>query len=160
MVSQKISLGPSKYEKPLFELATQVIKKIGAMKKPVILFCGPISTGGFGNVNENIDYLSSVIQTTEKAGISVFNQIDHERKMDLILKGHSGYDYPLLEFFYKPILESGKIEALLFLPLWETSVGSKWEHDFAKSISIPVFYLDGLFMAEIKSVYEKMRLPH
>ena len=159
MNSQGLTTKSAGAEKSLFELALQAIKEIELKKGSVIQFCGPISTGGFGNIDENIECISSTIQAAEKIGIPVFNQMAYERRMDLILENHTGYDYPLLEFFYKPILESGKIGALLFLPLWETSVGSKWEHDFAKSINIPVFYLEGPFIVEIRTIYEKIKSP-
>ena len=127
------------------------------MPKPVILFSGPISTGGFGSVADNIECLLSFISESSKRGISVFNQIVYEKRLDCILKDHKDYDYPLLNYFYKPILESGKINGLVFLPLWQSSIGSTWEHNFATSIGIPIFYSEYMLVEEIQKFYSNLK---
>jgi hypothetical protein len=95
-----------KYRAALSHLANESLLEISKLKPPVIQFCGPISTGGFGDVAENLEYLHSVIQASTERGMSVFNQILYEKRLGRILKDHHEYDYPLLDFFYTPILAS------------------------------------------------------
>jgi len=145
-----------KYKEDLSKLVEEALLEISKMKSPVIQFCGPISTGGFGNVTENLEYLHSAIQASTERGMSVFNQVSYEERLDKILKDHHEYDYPLLDFFYKPILTSKKISGLVFLPLWKTSVGSQWEHDIGESLHLPIHYLESMFVSEIESFYKTL----
>lgn len=140
----------------LNKLAEEALSEIEAIKKPVIQFCAPISTGGFGNLRDNLENLHSFIKHFDRSDISVFNQLKYERKMDKILRDHSEYDYPLLDYFYKPIFSSGKISGLVFLPMWETSIGCRWEYDFAKTLNIPVCIIENTTDLEIKSFYKKL----
>ena len=147
-----------KYENELKSLAREALSEIDKMKPPIIQFCSPISTGGFGSVIDNLNYISTFIKECSKHNISVFNQISYEKRLDDILKDHHEYDYPLLDFFYKPILTSGKIHGLIFLPLWQTSIGSKWEHDLGLSIGIPICYLEKMLFDEIKIFYKNINI--
>lgn len=156
MNSQKTCVDTGKYKAALSGLVEEALLEISELKPPVIQFCGPISTGGFGNVTENLEYLYSVIQASTEKGMSVFNQVSYEKRLDRILKDHHEYDYPLLDFFYNPILTSKKISGLVFLPLWETSVGSRWEHDIGQSLRIPIYYLETMLIREIKSFYKTL----
>jgi len=146
------------YKTALSDLAKEALLEISRMKLPTIQFCGPISTGGLGNVTENLERLSSVIQASKEKGMSVFNQVSYERRLGQILKDHHGYDYPLLDFFYKPILESKKISGLVFLPLWETSTGSQWEHELGQSLRLPIYYLKNMLASEVESFYRMLIL--
>lgn len=145
-----------KYKEALSGLVSEALLEISKMKAPVIQFCGPISTGGFGDVTENLEYLYSVIQASTEREMSVFNQVSYEKRLDKILKDHHEYDYPLLDFFYNPILTSKKISGLVFLPLWETSVGSQWEHDLGLSLHLPIHYLDSMLVSEIETFYKTL----
>lgn len=157
MGSQK-SYGNAKdtYKAALSILVKEALLEISKLKPPIIQFCGPISTGGFGSVAENLEYLNSVIQASKEKGLSVFNQVSYEKRLDQILKNHHEYDYPLLDFFYNPILASKKISGLVFLPLWETSVGSRWEHDIGQSLHLPIFYLENMLTSEVESFYKSL----
>ena len=140
----------------LNKLAEDALKEIDSLKKPVIQFCAPISTGGFGNLKDNLENLSSFISNFDNSGISVFNQLNYERKMNNILRDHTEYDYPLLDYFYKPIFSSGKISGLVFLPMWETSVGCRWEYEFAKTLNIPICIIDNNTDVDIKRFYKSL----
>lgn len=145
-----------KYKVALSNLVGEALLEISKMRRPVIQFCGPISTGGFGDTTENLEYLYSMIQASQEKGMSVFNQVSYEKRLDKILRDHNEYDYPLLDFFYNPILTSGKISGLIFLPLWETSIGSQWEHDLGQSLHIPIFYLKNMLISEIEAFYRTL----
>jgi hypothetical protein len=140
----------------LNELAAEAIMEITALKKPLIQLCAPISTGGFGNSKDNLENLNSFIKYFENTEISIFNQLKYERRMDKILRNHTDYDYPLLDYFYSPIFSSGKISGLVFLPMWETSIGCKWEYNFAKTLHIPILITENYTEAEIKIFYKTL----
>ncbi len=144
------------YTKKLNRLADKAISEISSLKQPVIQFCGPISTGGFGSDEYNIAVLKSYIDESIKSNISVFNQMKYEDEFNNILPNNRDYDYLLLEIFYRKIISSNNIKALIFIPLWQTSKGSVWEHEFAKSINKPIFYSENGLLSEIKSIYEKI----
>lgn len=133
----------------LLQLAKQAMYDIKKMKPPVIQICGPISTGGFGNIEDNINCLASVIEECQKNNLSVFNQLDYEPRLDMILKDYAEYDYPILEYFYLPILSSHAINGLVILPLWHTSIGTTWELNFAKNNNIPFIYLENILVEHI-----------
>ena len=156
MNSQKYDNTKERYKVALSGLVSEALLEISKMKVPVIQFCGPISTGGFGDVTENLKYLYSVIKASKEKGMSVFNQVSYERRLDRILKEHHEYDYPLLDFFYNPILKSGKISGLVFLPLWETSIGSQWEHDIGQSLHLPMYHLENMLIGEVESFYKTL----
>lgn len=146
----------NKYEKQLIKLAAKVISDISKNEGPTLQFCGPISTGGFGTVDENLCFLSSAIEYAKEKKYFVFDQASYERDLDRIMGNQNEYDYPILDFFYKPILSSGKIKALVFLPMWQTSTGSTWEHEFAKSVGIPIYYLERNLSVEIDDIYKQL----
>jgi len=157
MDSQKSYADTSgKYKVALSKLVDEALLEISKMRPPIIQFCGPISTGGFGNVTDNLEYLYSVIQASTEKRMSVFNQVSYEKRLDQILKDHHEYDYPLLDFFYNPILTSKKISGLVFLPLWETSVGSQWEHELGQSLHLPIHYLESMFVNEVETFYKTL----
>lgn len=84
----------------------------------------------------------------------VFNQLPFEEKFQKMLKGRreSGYPHDLLEEFYLPIFQSGKIKILFFLPGWEKSTGASWEHEKGMQFKIPIRYLDANFQEHMAPV--------
>lgn len=115
-----------------------------------VQFCGPISTGGLGNAEENIECLESFIIDSIKMGIPVFNQLKYENDFNTILGPMIGYDHDLLEYFYRPIFESGLIKYLIFLPNWETSYGCKWEMDLALKLGIQIIVMDDYLVSNLE----------
>lgn len=111
---------------------------LNRMDSPIIQVCGPISTGGTGSVSKNLKIFSFAINFLEEKGFSVFNQLPFEKTFDKIMRNYkiTGYDTPILEEFYKPIFESGKIKEIYFIPGWEQSTGAKWEYSYAKKLGI------------------------
>ncbi len=126
--------------KQLFDIALRIIKR---MPNPRTQVCGPISTGGVGNFEGNMKRIDSVINKLQEDGINVFDQTPFEVPMQRIkeLNPVEGYDYGLLDDFYLPIFESGLISKLYFLPDWESSTGSKWEHEQGVRFGIEIEYM-------------------
>ena len=156
MKKSKIQTDSEETKKQLLELSTIAIDKLRQLRGPVVQICGPISTGGFGNVEDNIRCISTVINACTENGISVFDQIKYEPTLDKILGLSTENDHYILDYFYKPILSSNIISALIFLPLWSTSTGSRWERDFALNNRIDVFDLENITIEELKSIKNRL----
>ena len=136
-----MSLHLTKQQGSLLVLSKKVIDRISKYSD-CIEFCGPISTGGFGNAVENIECLQSFIHEAQKKGLHIFDQLAFEKEINEILGPVKGYDYDLLEYFYKPILESGYIKKLIFIPGWQQSYGSCWEMEIGKQNNIEIIILE------------------
>ncbi|MFZ2150791.1 MAG: DUF4406 domain-containing protein [Candidatus Absconditicoccaceae bacterium] len=122
----------------LFDIAIDFIPR---MPQPLIQFCGPISTGGKGLIESNLAELDKAILFFAVKGVSIFDQIPFEEPMQRIKSSKQNYNYDLLNQFYVPIFQSGYIKKFVFLPGWESSVGARWEHDWAKKYGIKIEYL-------------------
>lgn len=115
--------------------------------------CGPISTGGRGSVSENLKCFNEAIQKLSGSKMKqlVFDQMPfepvfqnfHEERM---ARGENGYSMDLLNKFYLPIFESGKIRKLFFLHDWKSSIGATWEHKQAERLGMEIEYLPENFV--------------
>jgi len=107
------------------------------MPQPVVLVSGPISTGGRGSIAENLKAFAVAISEVKEKGNTVFNQLPFEDKfVELSKKSQLQYFRPILDDFFLPILKSGKISKIFFMPGWETSTGAKWEYEQAQKLGI------------------------
>lgn len=105
--------------------------------------CGPISTGGFGSIKANLNSFNDAIINLQSKNLNVFDQMPFEIPMKNLKYKLSGGEYmeDILTNFYLPIFESGRIQELYFLPHWQSSHGSNWEHEQAKRLGIKITYL-------------------
>ncbi len=123
----------------LREVAEDILKQMAA---PISMVCGPISTGGFGDISLNMERFRLAISTLEALGHNIFNQIPFEPRIGAIhFPGEDGYDWNILNHFYKPLFVSGFITRKFFIPNWETSVGARWEREQAALLGIEVVNL-------------------
>lgn len=124
--------------KTFYELVVIGHRILNRMQGLVAQVCGPISTGGNGSVEKNLKILAKAIEFLIQKRINIFNQLPFEGAFDRIMINYKtiGYDTPILEEFYGPIFESGKIKRVYFLPGWKKSVGAKWEYNYAKKLGI------------------------
>lgn len=127
--------------KQLFDIALKILARMP--DSPRTQVCGPISTGGKGSFEANMEYIDSVIKKLQEDGVNVFDQMPFEIPMSKIKKLNpvEGYDYNLLNDFYLPIFESGLVHKLYFLPDWKSSTGSKWEHEQAERLGLEIGYM-------------------
>jgi len=125
----------------LYNVAVAVLER---MPRPRVQMCSPISTGGAGSVEENLKRFEAAIEKLLKEKIVVFDQLPFEMSIRKIrqLNKKREYDTDLLKDFYLPIFESKLVDALYFLPDWESSTGARWEHEQAQRLGFEVIYLD------------------
>lgn len=123
----------------LFVVAYSVLLR---MPQPISMVCGPISSGGLGSKEKNLEVFRKTIKTLSDKGIIVFSQMPFEEPMWKIQKTpyYRGGCHTL-EGFYLPIFESGFIKRLYFIRGWESSLGATWEHAQAKRLGIEIVYL-------------------
>ena len=125
----------------LYSISTRVIKRI---PKPVSMVCGPITTGGLGNMESNLKRLNVEILKLQNEGHNVWDQAILEDATQILTEKNSKDKYyqDVLTDIYLPIFESGYIDEFYFLPDWQSSSGAKWEHEEAKRLGIKINYLD------------------
>ena len=110
--------------------------------RPMAIVCGPISTGGKGSRQANLEIFAKAIDRLSADGLFVFSQMPFENDMERIYNSSPElHGLRLLEEFYLPIFEMRFINMMCFLPGWERSVGASWEHEQAKRLGIPIIYL-------------------
>jgi len=123
----------------LFSVAHSVLLR---MPQPVSMVCGPITSGGLGTREKNLDAFKKTIKNLSEKGIVVFSQMPFEEPMWKIQKTpyYKGGCHTL-EGFYLPIFESGLVKKFYFIRGWESSLGATWEHTQAKRLGIEIIYL-------------------
>lgn len=127
----------------LATLVERALAEIELMPQPVVQVCGPISTGGSGEHENKKKLISAIKYVQSVLKESVFNQLKYEELFNKALGPKTNkYDYPLLENFYGPLLQSGLIKKMYFIEDWENSIGSKWEYDLAKKLGLEIEILD------------------
>lgn len=124
----------------LSKIALRIIKK---MPRSVGIVSGPISNGGAGSVEKNLEIFKETIERLRRAGENVFDQMPFEEHMFRISQDKTYFkgEDQLLQKFYLPLFESGFIQTMYFIRGWQTSYGAKWEHGQAIRLSIGIRYL-------------------
>lgn len=127
--------------KDLNKVAMNVLQRI---PRPTTQVCGPISTGGAGSIERNMQRMEKAIAHLSDRGHNVFNQLPFQQSMIRIIEREKnrGYSMALLTDFYQPIFESNLIHSLHFLPDWQSSKGATWEHHQAERLGIIIIYLE------------------
>lgn len=113
-----------------------------SMSTPVMEVCGPITTGD-RTIEQNVAIFKKTIARLAEEGNTVFNQMPFQETIERICEKQKivGYPSSLLDEFYLPLFESGKINTLCFLPGWEKSKGASWEHAQGQRLNLKIVYL-------------------
>jgi len=133
------------------ELAIVALNVLANMPKPIGQVCGPISTGGLGSIEKNLEVFEKTVHKLIDQGNNIFNQMPFEEPMQDIRKNSKKVhpqetNLELLEEFYNPVFESGYVEVLYFIPGWESSQGAKWEREQARRLGIKIIDLPKDFL--------------
>ncbi len=130
------------------EIALGQMNRISlAIGKGLDMVCGPISSGGLGSIEKNIERFNEAIDTLLTNGYSVFSQMPYEDKIwsirDMAEEDikNGAYDQNLLEDFYGPVFRSGLVKRKHFIPDWQSSIGACWEHNLATETGTDISYL-------------------
>ncbi len=124
----------------LYIIAQKIISR---MPKPIVQVCGPVANGGLGSVEANLNTFNETIKQLQSQGLNVFDQMPFEKPMQILKKKVLGEKTfkSIMNDFYLPIFKSGLVSAFYFMPTWQTSLGSKWEHEKVKELGIKIVYL-------------------
>lgn len=119
-------------------IALKALERFGT----ATMVCGPITTGGTGSKEKNLEIFQTTIAFLDKSGFMIFSQMPFEEALWRI-KDSPEYREPadLMNGFYLPLLRSGLVTTLFFIPGWEQSFGANWEHRMATELGIRIVYL-------------------
>lgn len=127
----------------LSEISDFALTILEQMDGEIIMVTGPISTGGPGTREKNLEKFKQTISDLYTDGHSLFDQTVFDGKFSRFVEHITdGYPMPILEEFYLPVFKSGKIKKFYFIKGWESSFGASWEHDRAQELGIEIIYLD------------------
>lgn len=113
-------------------LTERALADLVAMGGDVALVCGPISSGGLGDVDRNLDVFNATIASLRRSDPAVFDTLPFEAGI-LDLRNaweadpaHAGQSFAtaLMTEFYRPICEHSALTHAYFIPGWEASFGS------------------------------------
>lgn len=124
----------------VFAVASSILSR---MPDTLAQVCGPVSSGGKGNIEDNLEYLSSCIDELQKGGLYIFDQMPFEETFHRIIREEAEQQKytNILTDFYEPLFNIGKIKTLYFIPGWESSRGANWEHDKALELGMEIKFI-------------------
>jgi hypothetical protein len=123
----------------LSRIGLDILSEMASHGRSVIMISGPMSTGGAGSLQANMDRFNRAIEQARRRGFFVFDQTPFQDAMIRISKyveGVSEYDHDILHVFYRALLQSGNIHEVLFLDDWQSSIGATWEHEECERLGI------------------------
>lgn len=127
------------------EMVTVALEIQQDMPKPLAQVCGPVSTGGKGSIEKNLQILENAMYKLILQGINIFDQASFEEPMQKIRQESdetlNESNLELLEKFYKPLFESGLITIFYFLSDWQSSYGATWERKQTERLGIEIIDL-------------------
>ena len=120
------------------ELRDIGFRVLARMPDDVWMVCGPITSGGLGSLEKNVDRFNSAIDLLSAQGRNVFTQMPFEGPMQRLRVGMSAFESGalILNTFYLPIFRSAKVTTLCFIHDWQTSMGAQWEHERAIELGL------------------------
>lgn len=112
-------------------LLGEALQELRDLPPPVVRLAGPLRSGGDG-YKENLGRFEIGKALLASRGITVF--FYQGKYADAIQAGYELH----FEHFHIPILESGFIAGMHFLPKWSESRGASYERELCEKLSIPV----------------------
>lgn len=138
-------------------LAPIAVSEIRKFPDGAEIVCGPITTGGRGSPQANVEVFDLAISRLTREGYPIFSQIPYEEQLFLLRERwmeeddsrKSTYCWPILHEFYAPIFATSLVRRAWFLPDWETSTGAKWEHEELTACGASIVYLSRDWVEEL-----------
>ncbi len=139
-------IAAAKKVKSFTELAELALAILSQFNDSVVMVSGPISTGGRGSIEKNIEAFAKTKAHLEKRGHLVFSQTPVQETIARLAKEWrkannkplNRYCRPILTEFYLPIFKSGRVVKMFFRPDWKSSIGSRWERKKARLLRIEI----------------------
>ena len=124
----------------VFSIAKDVLSR---MPDTLAQVCGPITSGGKGSIGENLKYLDEQIDKLQQQGVHIFDQMPFEETFQRIAYSKTSTEHhdDILNDFYEPVFQLGKIKTMYFIPGWESSKGAQWEYERAKRLGMEIIVL-------------------
>lgn len=124
------------------EMGIVAIKVLNSMPNKVHIVSGPISTGGYGTLEKNLQVFEQTVNYL-KQNHNTFDQIPMEESIHklMILLGDKYDSAELLQGIYLPLFSSPKINNVHFINGWKSSQGAKWEHAKSLEFNKKITYL-------------------
>ena len=116
----------------LSALAMIALEELTKVGDNCALVCGPVSSGGMGNVADNLAVFNATIASLRRADPQVFDTLPFEAgiiglrndfEADPANAGRS-FLMPLMSEFYQPLCAHPALTHAYFIPGWEASFGS------------------------------------
>ncbi len=123
------------------EIAITILSRMSKAGLEIVQICGPMSTGGLGNLADNMARFQLAIERAFANGLLVFDQLPFQEviiRLSGFQEGRSNYNWDILEIFYKRIFESGYVRRTLFIPGWGGSTGASWERQMVTKLGLIV----------------------
>jgi len=114
----------------LNELADKEIELLKKIPTAIVRVCGPLTCDGPDGYERNAKRLEAAEDILEKRGYQVWRFGPTEDYIHSRDFSHSD----IMEYFHKPVLESGLIRSAYFLPRWQESTGATRERELSQSV--------------------------
>lgn len=121
------------------ELATIVKKALTKTNTPLVELCGPLTTGGAGSYEKNMQVYKQAATYLEQHEVHVFDLVSIEKQIVKLVNEYEDNTIAqkeLLNNFFLELFSSGNIHQAYFLPGWRSSNGASWEHEQCKKLGI------------------------
>lgn len=141
--SEIARIGESGTFTKLANVAIRELCKSGASQ----IVCGPITSGGFGSKDKNLQAFIQTIDALTGMDFPIFNQVLYEPALwqltDTAQKAGADFSemHPILEDFYRPLFMTRRFKAAWFIPGWESSKGATWERNLLGSLGAQFYDL-------------------
>jgi len=130
------------------ELADIAVREMHKFEAAEVV-CGPVSTGGLGTLEKNLQAFIAVIHMLQKEGRPIFSQEPYEERIaELRVQWRAedparaeAYCMPILDILYTRIFDAGRVRKGWFIPGWESSFGARWEHAKFKKLGVEIEYI-------------------
>lgn len=113
-------------------MTERAVADLVAMGGDVALVCGPISTGGLGDIGSNLEVFNATIASLRRSDPAVFDTLPYEAGIVDLRNAweadpaHAGrkFSTELMADFYRPLCEHKALTHAYFIPGWEGSFGA------------------------------------
>ncbi len=144
------------------ELAGFATIELSKFPEQAEIVCGPITTGGQGSIEKNLEVFTGAIKGLIRQGRPVFNQMPYETALFRLRAEHderSGrdpndktYNTVVLDEFYLPLFMTRQFSRAWFLPGWRSSQGARWERQTLSSLYVVNYDLSEDHLANLLAI--------